>query len=66
MTARTLAPLLLLTVIFFGCSESDEAKDLASLLEGAGADVDIHWENFGHQLTQSEIQAAAAWYKNKF
>lgn len=60
------------TSVFIGAGTNDpicpmdEAKDLASLLEGAGADVDIHWENFGHQLTQSEIQAAAAWYKNKF
>lgn len=60
------------TSVFIGAGTNDpicpmdEAKDLASLLEGAGADVDIHWENFGHQLTQSEIQAAAAWYKNIF
>lgn len=60
------------TTVFIGAGTNDpicpmdEAKDLQSLLEGAGADVHIHWENFGHSLTQSEIQAAAAWYQNKY
>lgn len=60
------------TAVFIGAGTNDpicpmdEAKDLQSLLEGAGADVQIHWENFGHSLTQTEIQAAAAWYQNKY
>lgn len=40
-----------------------ESEDLKVLLEGAGADVTIHWENNGHQLTLTEVQAAAVWYK---
>lgn len=43
---------------------SHESEELQSLLEDAGADVQIHWENRGHQLTISEVQAAAAWLKN--
>lgn len=41
---------------------SSESKDLQSLLENANADVDIHWEDNGHQLTISEIEAARNWY----
>ncbi|MDK8642658.1 alpha/beta hydrolase [Niallia taxi] len=39
-------------------SESEELKEL---LEGAGASVQVHWENYGHQLTRSEVDAAAVW-----
>ncbi|KON87719.1 carboxylesterase [Sporosarcina globispora] len=42
---------------------AEESTDLQSLLEGAGANVELHWENFGHQLTMGEVQAAALWYK---
>lgn len=41
----------------------EESEELNSLLESAGADVEIHWENQGHQLTMTEVQAAAQWYK---
>jgi len=40
-----------------------ESEDLKALLEGADADVAIHWEDRGHQLTMMEVQAAATWYK---
>ncbi|WP_010098369.1 alpha/beta hydrolase [Ornithinibacillus scapharcae] len=43
---------------------SQESEELHSLLEGAGATVEIHWENRGHQLTISEVRAAADWFKN--
>ncbi len=43
-----------------------ESVDLKELLEGAGALVEVQWENHGHQLTMSEVQAAKAWYENKF
>jgi len=43
-----------------------ESVDLKALLEGAGASVDIQWENYGHQLTMSEVQAAKAWYESVF
>lgn len=44
---------------------AQESKDLSTLLENAQADVSVHWENFGHQLTNSEVEAAAKWYQNQ-
>lgn len=55
--------------VFIGAGKNDpmcpakESEDLRILLEKAGASVDIHWENKGHQLTPSEIKAATKWYK---
>ncbi|GAB6928840.1 alpha/beta hydrolase [Paenibacillus sp. JCM 10914] len=43
-----------------------ESEDLHALLLGAGADVKLHWENGGHQLSRSEVGMAAAWFKEKF
>ncbi|MCF3944308.1 alpha/beta hydrolase [Oceanobacillus alkalisoli] len=42
---------------------AQESEELDTLLAGAGAEVELHWENRGHQLTMTEVQAAAAWYK---
>ncbi|MBP1968379.1 phospholipase/carboxylesterase [Virgibacillus natechei] len=42
----------------------EESKDLKSLLEGANANVELMWENKGHQLTMNEVIAAEKWYKN--
>ena len=44
---------------------SSESEDLKSLLEGANASVELHWENRGHQLTLDEVLAAAKWYEEK-
>lgn len=58
--------------IFIGAGENDpicppdETKELASLLGGAGALVTTHWERYGHQLTGSEAEAAAEWFKKTF
>lgn len=41
----------------------DETKDLVGLLEQAGAVVQLHWEDQGHQLTREEVQQAALWYQ---
>ncbi|KGR77288.1 alpha/beta hydrolase [Ureibacillus sinduriensis] len=41
-----------------------ESVELKQLLEAAGAKVDVHWENHGHQLTMNEVQAAKQWYEN--
>lgn len=41
----------------------EESVELQTLFAKANADVDIHWENWGHQLTLGEIEAAAKWYK---
>jgi phospholipase/carboxylesterase len=55
--------------IFIGAGKNDpicspqESEDLATLLKDAGATVEIHWENRGHQLTITEVEAAANWYK---
>ncbi|WP_339217314.1 alpha/beta hydrolase [Ornithinibacillus sp. FSL M8-0202] len=43
---------------------AQESEDLQSLLENAGADVTLHWEDKGHQLTISEVRAATDWYHN--
>src|SRR5699024_3689466 len=34
-----------------------ESEDLYDLLNNAGANVELHWENNGHQLTLIEVQA---------
>ena len=47
------------------CSK-DESLELQHRLEEANADVALHWENAGHQLTMPEVQAAKAWYANLF
>lgn len=57
------------TYVFIGAGSNDmmcspqETEELASLLQGAHASVEVHWENRGHQLTQTEVNAAAAWYQ---
>ncbi len=43
-----------------------ETYELQTLLEKAGADVHVHWENNGHHLTNTELDAAALWYKEHF
>lgn len=58
--------------VFIGAGRNDplcpaqESEDLQALLEGAGATVAMHWENSGHRLTATEVQAAAAWYRERF
>ncbi|WP_341280072.1 alpha/beta hydrolase [Paenibacillus sp. FSL H8-0537] len=53
---------------FIGAGRNDqmcppqETEELQAMLSGAGAVVSVHWENYGHQLTGSEVEAAAAWY----
>lgn len=43
-----------------------ESEDLTSHLSEAGADVLLHWEQGGHQLSRTEVEAAAIWFKQKF
>jgi len=58
--------------VFIGAGKNDpiclpqETEELASLLKGAGADVEVHWENNGHSLTRTEIETAASWYVKNF
>lgn len=43
------------------CSPA-ETWELVKLLKEAHADVQLHWENNGHQLTNTEVEAAREWY----
>lgn len=43
------------------CSPA-ETLELVKLLKEAHADVQLHWENNGHQLTNTEVEAARKWY----
>ncbi|QGQ45147.1 alpha/beta hydrolase [Metabacillus sediminilitoris] len=43
-----------------------ESTELQTLLEKANANVELHWENKGHQLTNNEVEAAALWYRKLF
>lgn len=60
------------TKVFIGAGTNDpicpqeESVELKELLEKAKASVDMHWENRGHQLTMTEVQAAAEWYRKHF
>ncbi|RYG74196.1 alpha/beta hydrolase [Lentibacillus lipolyticus] len=56
--------------VFIGAGTNDpicpsqESEELKTLLENAGANVKIHWEDMGHQLSMGEVKEAAAWYQN--
>ncbi len=43
---------------------SAESLELQGLLEQAKAQVELYWENRGHQLTASEVEAARKWYSS--
>ncbi|GIP32502.1 alpha/beta hydrolase [Paenibacillus sp. J2TS4] len=53
--------------IFIGAGVNDpicsaeETEELQQLLTEAGANVTVHWERHGHQLTATEVEAAAVW-----
>lgn len=44
------------------CS-AEESEELYTLLNQAGANVTLIWENKGHQLTLNEVKAASSWYE---
>ncbi|MCA1321080.1 alpha/beta hydrolase [Bacillus tianshenii] len=56
------------TPVFIGAGKNDpicpasETEELSSLLTGAHAQVEVHWEYQGHQLTHSEVAASKKWY----
>ncbi|PTM58276.1 alpha/beta hydrolase [Desmospora activa] len=60
------------TPIFIGAGQNDpicppqETEELQRLLQSAGAAVSVHWEQAGHQLTQTEVEAASRWMKESF
>ncbi|CAG9621946.1 alpha/beta hydrolase [Sutcliffiella rhizosphaerae] len=55
--------------VFIGAGKNDpicpaqETEDLSELLNTSEADVTVHWEYQGHQLTASEVQASRKWYE---
>ena len=57
------------TSVFIGAGTNDplitqeETIELESLLKNAGAEVELHWDNAGHQLTHREVQAAKIWFE---
>ncbi|MER2010399.1 MAG: alpha/beta hydrolase [Psychrobacillus sp.] len=65
-------PVMSGTSVFIGAGKNDfmcpaaESEELKDLLQNAGASVEMHWHEYGHQLTQSEVQAAKEWYQEKF
>jgi phospholipase/carboxylesterase len=44
----------------------EETKELERLLKAANAEVQVHWENYGHQLTYPELEAAQNWYSQVY
>lgn len=58
--------------VFIGAGINDrictkeETEELRSQLSGAGAEVEVHWEDHGHQLTRTEAEAAAHWFRREF
>jgi len=65
-------PNLQSTQVFIGAGRNDplcppaESEELTQLLREAGADVSLHWENDGHQLSRSELEHAAKWFSGRF
>ncbi|WP_202080122.1 alpha/beta hydrolase [Caldalkalibacillus salinus] len=65
-------PDLSATPVFIGAGKNDpicspeESMELKDTLQEAGAEVELHWEQQGHSLTQTEVQAAAAWYQARY
>jgi len=55
--------------VFIGAGRNDplctmaESEELGAALGAAGANVQTHWENSGHQLSRTEVEAAAEWLR---
>ena len=58
--------------IFMGSGTNDpiipraETEELAKYFVDAQANLHLHWENYGHQLTATEVEAAVQWYNQQF
>ncbi|MGG1253181.1 alpha/beta hydrolase [Brevibacillus agri] len=58
--------------VFIGAGTNDpicsplESGELKQLLASAGADVTLHWESNGHQLTRMEVETSAQWFAKQF
>lgn len=61
-------PHLAETNVFIAAGSNDpicppqESEELVQLLKDAGANVMLHWEHSGHQLTMNEVIHARQWY----
>jgi phospholipase/carboxylesterase len=55
------APILLSSGRFDPIVPVSNTERLAALLQGAGADVTLRWENGGHGLANGELADAKAW-----
>lgn len=55
--------------VWMGAGQNDQmvpleqTLDLNAYLSQAGAITDVFWHNYGHQLTNDEVQAAKDWYE---
>ncbi len=45
--------------------DSKETEELEQMLKNAGAQVTVHWESMGHQLSQREVLQAKSWYSEE-
>lgn len=58
--------------VFIGAGKNDplcsleESMDLTNLLQDAGATVELHLEENGHQLSYTEVEAATHWLNKHF
>ncbi|MBN3553591.1 alpha/beta hydrolase [Fictibacillus nanhaiensis] len=54
--------------VFIGAGNNDpicppqETEELEQLLNKAGANVHLKWDNMGHQLSRAEVEEAAEWF----
>jgi predicted esterase len=57
--------------VFIGAAEDDpmvepaNTRNLAALLEAAGADVTIRWKRGGHSLGPADVDAAHEWLRDR-
>lgn len=60
------------TKIFIGAGRNDQmcpaeqSINLQSYLKDAGAEVDVYWHDYGHQITSDEVEASKTWFNKQF
>lgn len=58
--------------VWIGAGQNDQmcpieqSTGLKNYLTDAGAEVEMYWHNYGHQLTSDEIKQATQWYQQNF
>ncbi len=58
-------PVLLLNGKLDPIAPPAEAEALESIFRSANADVQLHWENAGHGLTQGDVSTARQWLSER-